>query len=177
MTPYIRPKCVKTLSLVSAGLTVAYTVLCLLSVILYKPVCRLFMAPAELTQNTLPSSVTTIMMISSMRTLLFAIPAFMNVYQDDGGRYAFTKLIVSAIYVPISSGADFLTKLLLTTMLNAAGGVQSIAVYSAVSSFQGFFSILNIGAVIILFSALAIELYEYTRHTRIQGTQALDIQP
>ena len=177
MTPYIRPKCVKTLSLVSAGLTIGYTMLCLLSVIMYKPVCRLFIAPADITQTTLPSSVTTIMMISAMRTLLFAIPAFMNVYQDDGGRYAFTKLIVTAIYVPISSGADFLTKLLLTTILNSTGGVQSIAVYSAVSSFQGFFSILNIGAILTLTASLSIELYEYTRHTRIQGAQALDIQP
>lgn len=172
MTNYTRPQCVRNLSIVSGTLIIVYTVLCLLTAALWKPLYGSLNSTA-LSGTELPPGAIVFLLTGALRSLPLAIPAFMTAYHEDGGKNCLLKMILSAVYIPLPGAVGFIARFLLARLYS----VKIYEVLSWINAFSGFFSILSTAAVILLFSALSIEYYEYTRHTRIQGAQALDIQP
>ena len=153
---------------ISAGLIIGYFLICCF----FNAVPKLPVAIVSLlSPMSLPDKLPTGMMLLSIATyspcLLFAAMALISLKSSIENAKA--RLCISGGFLL----ASVILARLLSFAANSAGarlGVENIAVMSVISTVISFFSLISTAGTIILFCALSIETYEYTRQTRIQGS-------
>ena len=130
------------------------------------PKIPLQVASLEYLPERLPTGLMLIGLSVYSPCLLFAAVALISLSAPISGSR--TRLIISGVF--------FLLSVILTRVLSAAAvymgsrsGTEYIALMQIINAAVGFFSIINTAGMIILFCALSIDTYEYTRNKGIPG--------
>ena len=151
---------------ISAGLIIGYFLICCF----FNAVPKLPVAIVSLlSPMSLPDKLPTGMMLLSIATyspcLLFAAMALISLKSSIENAKA--RLCISGGFLLASV---ILVRLLSIAASSAISRAENAALMSVISVVTNFFSLIYTAGMIILFCALSIETYEYTRQTRIQGS-------